>query len=99
MNERDFLNQKRNAVEKMREMNARAQNGGRNAPQKPNRTDNRTQKAPPKQSGNPFSGLGIPFLDNITRDSDSAVILGLLLVLWSENADKRLLFALLYILL
>ncbi len=44
-------------------------------------------------------GLNIPFLDNIMSDADTALIIGLLLILMSENADKKLLFALVYILL
>ena len=45
------------------------------------------------------NGMGLPFLDNILSDSDTTLIIGLLLLLMSENADKRLLFALVYILL
>ena len=43
------------------------------------------------------SGLGIPFLDMLKKDTDMAVIIGLLLLLLSENGDKTLLLALLYI--
>lgn len=46
-----------------------------------------------------FGGLNIPFLDNIMKDGDMTLIVGLLLILISENADKRLIFALIYILL
>lgn len=45
------------------------------------------------------NGLNIPFLDSILKDSDSTLIIGLLLILMSENSDKMLLFALIYILL
>ncbi len=45
------------------------------------------------------NGFNIPFLGNLLSDADSALIIGLLLILMSENADKRLLFALVYILL
>lgn len=45
------------------------------------------------------SGFNIPFLGNLLSDADSALIIGLLLILMSENADKKLLFALVYILL
>ncbi len=44
------------------------------------------------------NGFGIPILNNILKDGDSALILGLLLILMSENTDKILLFALIYIL-
>ena len=45
------------------------------------------------------STIGMPFFDKLLKDSDSALIIGLLLLLMSENADKKLLFALVYILL
>lgn len=45
------------------------------------------------------NGFGIPFLDSIIKDSDSTLIIGLLLLLMSENCDKMLLFALIYILM
>lgn len=45
------------------------------------------------------TGLGIPFLDMFKKDSDMAVIIGLMLLLLSENGDKTLLLALLYILM
>ncbi len=56
---------------------------------------------PPKatQTQRTGNGLNIPFLDNILKDGDSTLILGLLLVLMSENSDKMLLFALMYILM
>lgn len=50
------------------------------------------------RSLNPING-GIPFLDKILTDGDATLIIGLLLLLMSENADKKLLFALVYILL
>lgn len=46
-----------------------------------------------------LSGLNIPFLDMLSRDADVSLIIGLLLILMSEKADKKLLFALIYILL
>jgi len=45
------------------------------------------------------SSIGLPFFDKFLKDSDSVLIIGLLLLLMSENADKKLLFALVYILL
>lgn len=39
------------------------------------------------------------FLDKIITDTDTTLIIGLLLILLSEKADKKLLFALIYILL
>ncbi len=46
-----------------------------------------------------LSGLDIPFLDHLSKEGDLSLILGLLLILVSEKADKKLLFALLYILM
>lgn len=46
-----------------------------------------------------LSGLNIPFLDMLSGDADVSLIIGLLLILMSEKADKKLLFALIYILL
>ena len=41
----------------------------------------------------------LPFLDMLNIDCDLPLIIGLLLILFSEKADKKLLFALIYILL
>lgn len=41
----------------------------------------------------------IPFLDNLLKDSDTVLIIGLLLILMSDNSDKMLMFALIYILM
>ena len=41
----------------------------------------------------------LPFLDMLNIDDDLPLIIGLLLILFSEKADKKLLFALIYILL
>lgn len=57
-----------------------------------------TKKSDNKSSGI-LSGLNIPFLDMLAGDADVSLIIGLLLILMSEKADKKLLFALVYILL
>ena len=41
----------------------------------------------------------LPFLDMLNIDGDLPLIIGLLLILFSEKADKKLLFAQIYILL
>ena len=41
----------------------------------------------------------LPFLDMLNIDGDLPLIIGLLLILFSEKADKKMLFALIYILL
>ena len=51
------------------------------------------------QSSGILSGLNIPFLDMLAGDADVSLIIGLLLILMSEKADKKLLFALIYILI
>lgn len=45
------------------------------------------------------SGSGLNFLNRFSSDGDITLLLGLLLILISEGADKKLLFALFYILL
>ena len=73
----------------MREMNARSTNKQNNPPKAEKGFVNNT----PKQNGN------IPILDKINLDSDTTLIIGLLLILMSEKSDKTLLFALMYILM
>ena len=68
---------------------------------KPPIAQNQEQK---KQKSNPpFPFLGnsgpLSFLDIFNKDGDSALIIGLLLILMSEKADKMLIFALVYILI
>ena len=134
MNQNDFLRQQQAAVERMREMNARAQINKdtshkmppvpsfvrlteNNNPQRQHTSSNQnnaneaiknkrnqntpTHTAQPKSSQNKSFGnsLNIPFLDSILKDSDSTLIIGLLLILMSESSDRMLLFALIYILL
>lgn len=89
MTKSDIENRTKEAIEKMKQMNSQS-------------TYKKTESKKPSQPQNPpsiFSGLGLPFLDNLKNDGDMTLILGLLLLLLSEKADKRLLFALVYILL
>lgn len=44
------------------------------------------------------SGLELPFFSSISSDADQSLIIGILLLLMSEKADKLLIFALIYIL-
>lgn len=83
----------------MREMNARADNRNSGAPQKTD-TPSQVKLSPSNKpkSTLPKTGFDLPFGD-LLKNGDTALILGLLLILFSENADKRLLFALVYILL
>lgn len=100
MNNNEFMKQQQAAVQIMREMNSRATNNNtnKNIPKQPSP---QPVKQPPKNSPKPTlsrQNSDLPFMD-LLKNGDSALILGLLLLLFSENADKRLLFALVYILL
>lgn len=89
MNEQNLKQKQQNAIEQMREMNRRSQNQPPPA-----------EKPKPSQNEAPFlEGLRLPFLEKLKTDGDLTLILGILLLLLSEKADKRLLFALIYILL
>lgn len=130
MNQNEFMREQQAAVERMREMNSRAQfnnNTAHKMPPVPSfvrlNENSRNQNAsnpkmnmPPikeqtknqspqprttqnNQNNSAFDGLRLPFLDSLLGDSDSTLILGLLLLLMSEKSDKLLLFALVYILL
>lgn len=58
----------------------------------------RTPKAPPQQGG--FLGnFKLPFLSGGGLDRDISLLLGLILILANEKADRKLLLALLYILM
>ena len=77
--------------------NAQARQSGANHLQRDNQI-----KSPPqseKKGGSLFEGLNLPFLDMFSKDGDASLIIGLLLILMSEKADKKLLFALIYILM
>ncbi|MGN0493946.1 MAG: hypothetical protein ACI4F7_09890 [Acutalibacteraceae bacterium] len=87
-----------------RQQAARQQNGGQ--PVQLPVGSAAPQINPPQQAqlnetknGGLLSGLNLPFLDMLTNDGDASLIIGLLLILMSEKADKKLLFALVYILL
>ena len=72
------------------------------APPKETAVPKNSETATAKKDNNDLgllSGLNIPFLDMLSRDADVSLIIGLLLILMSEKADKKLLFALVYILL
>ena len=62
-------------------------------------TPNPLQSTPKNEPHNLLGEINIPFLDLFKNDSDITLILGILLLILGEKADKRLLFALIYILL
>lgn len=85
------------AIERMRKMNEKSAfylNKNKKVPPEPT-----PKPQPPPENQGFLSSLGIPFLDSLAKDGDSALILGILLILISEQSDKMLLFALIYILL
>lgn len=96
MNTSSFTKQKQDALERMREMNSRSTSA--KAPAKP-QAEAKNDIPKTQKSNSFFEGINIPFLDNLTKDGDATLILGILLLLLSEKADKKLLFALIYILL
>lgn len=92
MTQNDFTKRRQAAIDTMRQMNERSVYKNR---------DEKPQPPPPEHHKKqpPQSGFNIPVLKDFLKDSDSALIIGLLLILLNENCDKTLLFALVYILL
>ena len=87
MNSIEFERQTPNALKEMREIGSKSSN----PPPK--------KKTPPPQTNTMFnSNINLPF-ENLFKDKETALILGLLLILYGENADRLLLLALVYILL
>lgn len=105
MSKEEFMRQSEAAVRRMRELNNRAniKSSPHKMPPTPpfvSSTAPEEQKVKERPKNNNLnSGLSLPFLDIFKNDSDMPIILGLLLLLMSEKCDKRLLFALLYILM
>lgn len=93
MSPNEFSRQQQEAIDRMREMNKKSTN-----PQADTavHTPPKTQTKPQNSQGG--LGLELPF-GNLFNDKDTALILGLLLILYGEKADKMLLLALVYILL
>ena len=118
MNQQNFNQNKRDAIKRMQEMQAKSIY---KQPEKPKSKEQPPSKLEPQQQqshqsafrehthsqiqpqqqpqSNLLGGLNLPFLENLKTDGDLTLILGILLLLLSEKADKRLLFALIYILL
>ena len=93
MSPNEFSRQQQDAINRLREMNKKSTNpppdNNRRPPPKPQ---------PKQQKSQDGSRLELPF-GNLFKDKDTALILGLLLILYGEKADKMLLLALVYILL
>lgn len=94
MTQSEFSSRRLAAIESMRQMNERSVY----------KTQTAEKKAPPKQDKKPIQnspvqrGFKIPLISDLLKDGDTALIIGLLLLLLNENCDKSLIFALIYIL-
>ncbi len=90
MTQNEFYEQQQRAINAMREMNKKSTNpqNGNVPPLPPLHKKNQPNNSMPE----------LPFA-NLFKDKDTALILGLLLILYGEKADKMLLYALIYILL
>ena len=108
MSKEEFFRQSEAAVRRMQEMSNRSNfsSDTHKMPPTPpfvkandgNRINMQNAKEP--QNNQPSQqGIALPFLDILKKDSDMTVILGLLLLLFSEKSDKWLMMALLYILM
>ncbi len=86
----DFYEQQQQAIKAMREMNKKSTN--------PTNTHPKKFPEPPPKKQTQTPKLELPF-SNLFNDKDTALLLGLLLILYGEKADKLLLYALIYILL
>ena len=93
MRPNEFTRQKQEAIDRMREMNKKSTNPQADTAE---HTPPKTQPKPQNSQGG--LELELPF-GNLFNDKDTALILGLLLILYGEKADKMLLLALVYILL
>lgn len=87
MNSNEFELRRQNALKEMREICSKSTNP---PPKK--------KTPPPKQNSILINNINLPF-ENLFKDKETALILGLLLILYGEKADKLLLLALVYILL
>ncbi len=99
MNENDFNKARQNAINQMHQMNKRSTNKQTPPVKEPSLPPKRNPQPQTKNDNSLLGGLNFPFLDNLKTDGDLTLIIGILLLLLSEKADKRLLFALIYILL
>lgn len=107
----DFFLEQQRAVERMRATANRSRYGQPTAtkPAAPPPTREAAAPPPAKTEAQPrrhtdsldsiISRLNIPFLNRVKSDSDTALIIGLILLLTAENSDRLLLLALIYILM
>ena len=104
MSDTDFIKEKQRAIERMMALK-NSSSPGVNPFSSPSfvkmKGEDKPLTEPHKKEPFPldFSGLDFPFLDRLKKDKDMGLILGLILLLVCENADRLTLIALLYILL
>lgn len=98
--DKEFFIERQKAVERMKEMSERFSK--QNMPPAPPfvKTENGTKES--EKTGNkktaPMGISSLPFLNGTKPDGDTTLILGLILLLYAEQGDRLLLYALLYIL-
>ena len=101
MDNNEFYLKQQEALQQMREMSSQAKikssHTQHEQPAQTPKSNNFVKQN--KEYDAAQSLLNIPFLNNLFKDGDSTIIIGLLLILMSEKSDKMLLFALIYILL
>ncbi len=90
----EFLRDQQRAIEQMRQMRQKSTIPAPPFVQTPSPVS--VPKSPPKSQQKNDWLSQLP--ERLKREPDLALIAGLLLLLWSENADRKLLMALLYIL-
>lgn len=100
MNQKEFLSRQQAAVEQMRAMRARADTVSQKSGAEQKQPEKR-EKPPEKKPAVGFetAGFNIPLLNKLMSDSDTTLIVGLILILMGDDADKMLLLALVYILI
>lgn len=77
----------------------RMQSGVNNASQKHAEAETKSPSESKDLSVKPQTRAEKGFLERLSTESDLPLVLGLLLLLWSEKADRRLMLALAYILI
>lgn len=99
----DFNLEKQRAAQRLREIGARSKyKYAENQNREQSANTHGINKSPPQSTKKPpgfLSGAGLPLLNDLNMDGDTALILGLVLILSAEKSDKLLLLALLYILI
>lgn len=105
MPDNDFFIEKQRAVERMKQMQKRSQNGMPPTPQFVSLRDGNKNKSSKREQD--FKGeiknknalFDLPVLKDIDIGGDTSLLISLLMLLMGENSDKLLLYAIIYILM